>query len=142
MVCGFWLVRVKIKMPTSVMIFIAYVYKYNPTYRVTLTANPTRETKHQIGMALATSLYLSNDAYIRSCVATAFSAAMAEFIETHRGGKATLYEKPENLARIKLGGLSETSADKKNWRILIWRMTKLGTPPRLALAHVLQLDAI
>ena len=28
-VCGFWLVRVKI---TSVMIFIGYVYKYNPTY--------------------------------------------------------------------------------------------------------------
>ena len=47
-VCGFRLVRVKI---TSVMIFIAYVYKYNPTYRVALTANPTRETKHQIGMA-------------------------------------------------------------------------------------------
>ena len=50
--CGWWFVRVKIKIPTSVMIFIAYVYKYNPTYRVTLTANPTRETKHQIGMAL------------------------------------------------------------------------------------------
>ena len=48
MVCGFWLV-LEI---TSVMIFIAYVHKYNPTYRVTLTANPTRETKHQIGMAL------------------------------------------------------------------------------------------
>ena len=30
--CGFWLVRVKIKIPTSMMIFIAYVYKYNPTY--------------------------------------------------------------------------------------------------------------
>ena len=26
--------------------------RYNPTYRVTLTANPTCETKHQIGMAL------------------------------------------------------------------------------------------
>ena len=34
------------------MIFTAYVYKYNPTYRVTLTANPTCEAKHQIGMAL------------------------------------------------------------------------------------------
>ena len=38
------------------MILIAYVYKYNPTYRVTLTANPTRETKHQIGMALLCTL--------------------------------------------------------------------------------------
>ena len=40
------------------MIFIAYIYKYNSPYRVTLTANPTpnptpnptRETKHQIGI--------------------------------------------------------------------------------------------
>ena len=47
--------RVKIKIPISVMIFIAYVYNYNTTYRVTLTtANPTRETKDQIGMASAT----------------------------------------------------------------------------------------
>ena len=35
------------------MIFIAYIYNYNPTYRVTLTANPIRETKHQLGMALS-----------------------------------------------------------------------------------------
>ena len=46
--------RVKIKIPISVMIFIAYVYNYNTTYLVTLTANPTRETKDQIGMASAT----------------------------------------------------------------------------------------
>ena len=47
--CGLWFLY---KIPTSIMIFIAYVYKYNPTYRVTLTANPIRrETKHQIGMA-------------------------------------------------------------------------------------------
>ena len=51
---GFWLVCVKIKIPTSIMIFIAYVYQYNQTYQVTLTANPTRETKHQIVMALRT----------------------------------------------------------------------------------------
>ena len=38
--------RVKIEIPTSVMIFIAYIYNCNPTYRVTLTANPTREIKH------------------------------------------------------------------------------------------------
>ena len=55
-VCGFWLVRVKI---ISVIIFIAYVYKYNPTYRVTLTANPTRETKHQTGMASPPNVHLT-----------------------------------------------------------------------------------
>ena len=38
--------------PSVSVNFIAYVYKYNRTYRVTLTANPTRETKHQIGMTL------------------------------------------------------------------------------------------
>ena len=48
---GLWFLTCTCKIPTSVMIFIAYVYKYKPTYRVTLTANPTRETKHQIGMA-------------------------------------------------------------------------------------------
>ena len=47
-----WLVCVKIKIPTSIIIFIAYIYNYNSTYQVTLTANPTCETKHQIGMAL------------------------------------------------------------------------------------------
>ena len=35
-----------------IMIFIQYIYKYTPTYRVTLPSYPTRETKHQIGMAL------------------------------------------------------------------------------------------
>ena len=35
-----------------IMIFIHYIYKYTPTYRVTLPSYPTRETKHQIGMAL------------------------------------------------------------------------------------------
>ena len=50
-VCSLWFVvsdLVKIKIPTSVMIFIAYIYKYNPTYRVNFTANPIRETKNQI----------------------------------------------------------------------------------------------
>ena len=34
------------------MIFIHYIYKYTPTYQVTLPSCPTRETKYQIGMAL------------------------------------------------------------------------------------------
>ena len=34
------------------MIFIHYIYKYNSTDRLTLSSFPTRETKHQIGMAL------------------------------------------------------------------------------------------
>ena len=52
--CGLWFLAwtcKKNKIPTSVMIFIAYIYKCNPTYRVTLTANPTHETKHQTDMA-------------------------------------------------------------------------------------------
>ena len=40
------------------MIFIAYIYKCNLTYLVTLTANPTRETKHQIGMALLSCMLM------------------------------------------------------------------------------------
>ena len=40
------------------------------------------------------------------------------------------------MAGIKFGRLAEASAN-----ILIWRLD-LGTPPRLALAHALQLDAI
>ena len=54
----------------------------------------------QISMAvtsvfLSTNLYLPNDAYNYNkhcCVATAFSATIAEFIETHRRGKAMLYK--------------------------------------------------
>ena len=34
------------------MRFIHYIYKYTPTYRVTLPRYPTRETKVQIGMAI------------------------------------------------------------------------------------------
>ena len=49
------------------MISIAYVYKYNPTYRLTITANPTRETKHQIGMAWTTETEYNNcDIWYRS----------------------------------------------------------------------------
>ena len=36
------------------MIFIYYIYKYTPAYRVTLPSYPIRETKHQIGMASLT----------------------------------------------------------------------------------------
>ena len=52
-VCGLWFLACKFKKKqlTTVMIFIAYIYNYNPTYWVTLTANPTRETKHQIAVA-------------------------------------------------------------------------------------------
>ena len=32
--------------------FIHYIYKYTPTYRVTLPSYPTCETKVQISMAL------------------------------------------------------------------------------------------
>ena len=35
-----------------IMIFIHYIYKYSPTYRITLPSYPTRETNYQIGMAL------------------------------------------------------------------------------------------
>ena len=44
--------RVKIKIPYFYNDIHSLIYKYNPTYRVTLTADPTHETKHQIGMAL------------------------------------------------------------------------------------------
>ena len=42
---------------------------------------------------------------------------------------------------IKFGGMAEISMNKKYWRFLIWRVTKLdlGTPPHLH-AHTLQLD--
>ena len=46
-------------------------------------------------MSLATvPRYLSNDAYHNEacCVGTTFSATIAEFIETRRGGTAILYE--------------------------------------------------
>ena len=36
-----------------IMIFIHDVYKFIPTYRLTLSGYPTRETIHQIGVALA-----------------------------------------------------------------------------------------
>ena len=35
------------------MIFIHDIYKFIPTYRLTLPGYPTRETIHQIGVALA-----------------------------------------------------------------------------------------
>ena len=34
-----------------IMIFIYDVYKFIPTYRLTLSGYPTRETIHQIGVA-------------------------------------------------------------------------------------------
>ena len=34
------------------MIFIHDIYKFIPTYRLTLSGYPTRETIHQIGVAL------------------------------------------------------------------------------------------
>ena len=43
------------------MIFIHYIYKYIPTYRVTLPNQPTRETKHQIGVALAAWLHYASE---------------------------------------------------------------------------------
>jgi hypothetical protein len=34
-----------------IMIFMGYIYKYSPTYRLTVSGYPTRETIYQIGVA-------------------------------------------------------------------------------------------